>query len=180
MNLPKNYTVPEGLKTFLSSIKSEIGDPRNRNTESCNLPIDEQEALKTLSRLQKEKQIVIKACDKGAGLIKLDYPEYMKACYKHLSSTNPEQSPYYSQVDGLEVERTKTKIETILKDAIQNNIITMDEYEGIIAYDKEPGRFYCNFKVHKQHEQNKAPPERPIISGSGSITEAPCTASIQF
>ena len=95
----------------------------------------------------------------------------MKACYKHLSSTNPEQSRYYSQVDGLEVERTKTKIETILKDAIQNSIITKDKYEGMIANYKEPGRFYCNFKIHKQHETNKAPPERPIISGSGSITE---------
>ena len=41
----------------------------------------------------------------------------------------------------------------------------------MIATDKEPGRFYCNFKVHKPHEPNKAPPERPIISGSGSITE---------
>ena len=41
----------------------------------------------------------------------------------------------------------------------------------MIATDKEPGMFYCYFKVHKPHEPNKAPPERPIISGSGIITE---------
>ena len=28
-NLPKNYSVPEGLKVFLSSVKSEILDPKN-------------------------------------------------------------------------------------------------------------------------------------------------------
>ena len=35
--------------------------------------------------------------------------------------------------------------------------------------DKVPSRFYCNFKVHKTYENS--PPIRPIISGSGSITE---------
>ena len=37
--------------------------------------------------------------------------------------------------------------------------------------DKSSGRFYQTFKVHKPHEPNKAPPGRPITSGSGSITE---------
>ena len=36
---------------------------------------------------------------------------------------------------------------------------------------KNPATFYCNFKVHKQQEHNKTPPVRPIISGSGGITE---------
>ena len=35
--------------------------------------------------------------------------------------------------------------------------------------DKEVGRFYCNFKVHKNYDQ--IPPVRPINSGSGSMTE---------
>ena len=95
----------------------------------------------------------------------------MRACYKHLSSTNSENQAYYKQVDSWEVERTQVKIESILKEALQNKTITKDEYDGMIATDKGPGRFYCNFKVHKPHEPNKAPPERPIISGSGSITE---------
>ena len=30
-NLPRNYETPEGLKTYLNSIKSEIMDHRNRN-----------------------------------------------------------------------------------------------------------------------------------------------------
>ena len=39
----------------------------------------------------------------------------------------------------------------------------------MIADDKNAGRFYCNFKVHKEHEH--IPPPRPITSGSGSLTE---------
>ena len=37
--------------------------------------------------------------------------------------------------------------------------------------EKEAAKFYCNFKVHKEHEHMKAPPVRPIISGSGSALE---------
>ena len=39
--------------------------------------------------------------------------------------------------------------------------------------EKQPGKFYCTFKVHKPHTINEASPERPIISGSGSMTENP-------
>ena len=58
-NLPNNYKTPEGLKTFLGSIKSEIMDHRNRNNVKCNLPQDEIQAMQELIRLQKEKKIVI-------------------------------------------------------------------------------------------------------------------------
>ena len=37
--------------------------------------------------------------------------------------------------------------------------------------DKGPGKFYELFKVHKSHIEGEAPPERPIISACGSITE---------
>ena len=47
-NLPKNHKTPKGLKTFLTAIKSEIMDQRNRNKEECNLPVDEIAALKEL------------------------------------------------------------------------------------------------------------------------------------
>ena len=37
--------------------------------------------------------------------------------------------------------------------------------------DKNPSKLYCNFKIHKPHDPLGTPPVRPIISGSGSITE---------
>ena len=57
--------------------------------------------------MQKDKVIGIKACDTGAGIIILNYTDYMKACYSHLSSYQAENKPYYTQVDALEIERTK-------------------------------------------------------------------------
>ena len=72
-NMPKGHTTPEDLKVFLSSVKSELSDPRNINKEGCNLPVNEINALKELIKLQKERVIIIKACDKGAGIMILNF-----------------------------------------------------------------------------------------------------------
>ena len=174
-NLPRNYKSPEGLKTYLNSIKSEITDHRNRNDIQCNLPKDEIEALKELIKRQKNKEIVIKPCDKGAGIIILDYPTYMKACYEHLMSEkvmdNGESKIYYVQVENIELERTKVKIKHLVKEGLENDILTKEESEAMLADEKDAAKFYCIFKVHKEHEPMTAPPPRPIVSGSGSATE---------
>ena len=47
-------------------------DPRNRNEEKCNLPQEEINALKELIKLQKDRNIIIRPCDKGAGIVVLD------------------------------------------------------------------------------------------------------------
>ena len=174
-NLPKNHKVPNGLKTFLGAVKSEILDPKNRNEAKCNLPKDEFEALLKLIQLQKECKIMIKPCDKGAGIIILDYEEYIKACYKHLNAKiigkNGEEENYYTKVDSNSLDLAKTKIKFIIEEGLDNEILSKPEYEAMTAEDKNPGKFYCTFKVHKDHQEGTTPPERPIISGSGSITE---------
>jgi hypothetical protein len=40
-NLPKNYTTPKELKTYLGSVKLELLDPRNINNVKHNLPVEE-------------------------------------------------------------------------------------------------------------------------------------------
>ena len=174
-NLPKNYKTPEGLKTYLGSVKSEIMDHRNRNNVKCNLPQDEIQAMKELIRLQKEKIIVIKPCDKGAGIILLDYTVYMRACYEHLAAEknmgDGEVKRYYIRVKEIELEMTKSKIRNIIQEGFENKILSKEEYEAMSADDKDPAKFYCTFKVHKKHEPMTAPPPRPIVSGSGSVTE---------
>ena len=99
----------------------------------------------------------------------------MRACYSHLTSLQSHNNPYYTQVSELEILRTQNKIESVIQEALENKVITKKEFDGMNADNKEPGRFYCNFKVHKPHEHGKAPPERPIISGSGSLTEGIAT-----
>ena len=168
-NMPKNYNSPEGLKIFLSSIKSEIQDPRNRNAVPCNLPDDEMNALKEINKLQRERQIVVKACDKGAGVIILNFKDYMKTCYNHLSSRQADNKPYYTEVNDIALDIAKNKIKNVLDKGLEEESISKSEYDAMIAENKKPGRFYCNLKVHKPHDH--IPPPRPIISGSESITE---------
>ena len=36
---------------------------------------------------------------------------------------------------------------------------------------KAPGKFYCNFEELKPHNEGTPPPERPIVSGCGSVVE---------
>ena len=174
-NLPKNYQVPDGLKTFLNSVKSEFMDHRNRNQVECNLPQDELNALKQLVKLQVERIITIKPCDKGAGIIILDFKEYMKACYEHLESKlqyeNGQLKNYYSKVHPVALQSAKLKVKRILDQALQDNIISQDEYQAMNAEDGDPAKFYSIFKVHKDHKPNSAPPTRPIISAAGSVFE---------
>ena len=84
-NLPKNHSIPDGLKVFLKSVKSDFMDPRNRNSIQCNIPQDEILALKELQELQR-KRFFFKPCDKGVGLIIVDFEDYIKSCYEHLTS----------------------------------------------------------------------------------------------
>ena len=174
-NLPKNYKSPEGLKTYLGSIRSELMDHKNRNDVPCNLPQDEVKALRELIKLQKEKIIVIKPCDKGAGIMILDYLVYMRACYEHLMSekilSDGESKKYYCRVDNMDLEYTKVKIRNLVQEGLDNDILSKEEYTAMLADEKEAAKFYCTFKVHKKHEPMTAPPPRPIVSGSGSVTE---------
>ena len=99
----------------------------------------------------------------------------MRACYQHLTSEkimgNGESKQYYLKVDDIELDRTKSKIRCVVQEGLDNDILSKEEYESMIADDKEAAKFYCTFKVHKSHEPMIAPPPRPILSGSGSATE---------
>ena len=121
-------------------------DHRNRNNISCNLPQDEIQAVKDLIKLQKEKVIVIKPCDKGAGIIILDYPVYMRACYEHLASEkiigDEGTKKYYSRVEKIELEKSKSKIRNLVQEGFDNDILNKEEYNAMISDDTEAAKFY--------------------------------------
>ena len=150
-------------------------EPQNRNNCRPNLPPDEIEALSQLIKLQRDRTITIKPCDKGAGVIILDFEEYVRSCESHLQSEQKQpdgsNKPYYMKVGEDTFEEAKEKITKLLEEAFENEYISKDEFEAMQPGEKGPARFYQLFKVHKPHEPGMAPPERPIISGSGSITE---------
>ncbi len=170
-NFPKKYRSPQGLKDCLAAVKSELVDPKNRHKVKPNLPEDEIQALKMLIRLQKERQIVIKPCDKGAGILILDFKEYMRACIEHLESKTQTGKSYYKEVDEGALGEAREQIDRLIEEGLNNDIISKEEYNAMKPQEIKPGRFYALFKVHKQHEIGKAPPPRPIVSASGSLTE---------
>ena len=113
--------------------------------------------------------------DKGGGLIILNTDEYLRSCHAHLSSvrTNEDgsESPYYRRVEADILDEAKTEILSVLKDGKDKGIISDVEFQVMDPTDKGQACFYETFKVHKSHEPGRAPPERPIISGSGSFTK---------
>ena len=119
-NLPVKHPTPANLKICLNATKSEILDPLNRNKVRLNLPPEEIEALGELIRLQKEKVITIKPCDKGAGIIILNFDDYLKSCNDHLASKqkqeNGEFKNYYCKVESDMLETTKEKIVHLIEE----------------------------------------------------------------
>ena len=159
----------------MESVKSGIRDPKNRRQVKSNLPKEELEALKELIKLQKDRKIVIKQCDKGAGLVILNFDDFMKAADDHLTETMEDEEgnskPYYKEVTEVHLDRARYNILQLVQSGYDNEIISKDEFEAMCPESKTASKFYCNFKIHKPH--NHIPPVRPIVSGSGSLVENP-------
>ena len=106
----------------------------NRNKVRPNLPPDEFQGLKDLVMLQKERIITIKPCDKGAGVIILDFEAYMSSCYKHLSSEQKQEDgntkQYYAKVDDTLVEM-KEVINKLLEEGYENKYLTISPHTNI-------------------------------------------------
>ena len=84
-------------------------DPKNISKVQSDLPDDEEEALKILIKLQKDRKIVIKPHDKGAEIIILNFDDYINACEDHLNSKTPTGEDYYKEINLSDIERAKEK-----------------------------------------------------------------------
>ena len=97
---------------------------------------------------------------------------YLNSCIKHLESTAETGENYYKRADNTVLTEAKQNIEIIVREGLDNEILSRDEFEAMMpAENISPGRFYANFKVHKEYEHGTAPPERAIVSCSGTFTE---------
>ena len=155
-NLTKNHRIPKELKSWLNAMRSEIMDPKNRNQVKCNLPVEEINALTELIKLQRERVIIINPCDKGSGIIIMDFQMYMHACYEHLLTKqrqeNGEMLDCYTKVEDLEVLRSTAKIEKVIQEGLDKEILNEEEANAMNPNLKGLAKFYVNFKVHKPHE----------------------------
>ena len=115
----------------------------------CNLPQDDLNALQDLINLQKERKVVLKACNKRAGIIIINLNDYVKACNTHLLSETIDGQTYYSEVNELDIEKVKGGKQSILKEGLAKRKKQIrNKFDAMCMESKGPGRFYCNFKVH--------------------------------
>ena len=110
-NFLKNYNAPNWVKTYVNSVRSELFDYKNRNKSKKNIPPEEVEALSQLIKLQRERKIIIKPSVKGAGVLTLDFVDYIEACKDQLESeqkdTGGNNQKYYLEVGTKELEEAK-------------------------------------------------------------------------
>ena len=99
----------------------------------------------------------------------MNFKDYMKTCYHHLTSRQADDKPHYTEVDDIALDLAKNEIYNIFDRGLDDEIISKSEHDAMIAENKKPGCFYCNLKVHKPHDH--IPPPRPLTRGSESITE---------
>ena len=59
--------------------------------------------------------------------------------------------PYYQKVDKETVESVKTVISKHLKEGLEKEFISKDEFNAMDPVDKTAAKFYEIFKVHKEH-----------------------------
>jgi hypothetical protein len=142
-NLPPKSS--QTLQNFLTGIKSEMmGTAPNKSRP--NISVSESEALKSLINLQKTCQIVIKPCDKGAGIFICNFKDYIKHCEDHLTSTTENGQRYYKEIAISELDDAKQKIATTLKKALEKDEITRSEYNAMSPLEKGPAKYILRKK----------------------------------
>jgi hypothetical protein len=141
-NLPPKGGSP--LNNFLVGVKSELTGT-HFNKFKPNISKSENEALKSIIKLQKDQKIVIKPCDKGDGIIICNYNDYVSSCETDLNSKSATNQPNYSKITASDLEEAKSKIKETLYIAHRNELITNVEYRELLPTDKKPGKFYQIF-----------------------------------
>ncbi|KAJ1164219.1 hypothetical protein NDU88_004664 [Pleurodeles waltl] len=116
-----------------------------------------------LQRLQKDKHITVKPCDKGGGIVLLE-----TETYKSKIQTMLNQSDYYQKIGNNWHERVKKEITSISGEALENGIICQQEFQYLNPVKTRTPVFYGVPKIHKNKTD---PPMRPIVSTVGALTE---------
>ena len=80
------------------------------------------------------------------------FEDCIKASYNHLLSSVPGETlsketkqMFCTTVNEFALEDAKDKTNTTLKEAFEQNIITIEELSGMSPDNENPSKFYCNF-----------------------------------
>ena len=138
----------KGLETFLTGTKSEFNGTA-LNDARPNIPQEEAEALTQLVNLQKSCQIILKPCDKGAGIIICNYDDYVASCESHLDEKLGDNTPYYKQIGRAAVQDIKSEIKTTIKAALNKSEIEKEIYAELDPSQKIQADFTRSLRFTK-------------------------------
>ena len=161
-SLPTNEivaNVEQAIKALPKEQADTIRAKVSLTLQNAKIPEDnlsKQERI-SLTKLQKDKSVMILPADKGRTTVILDKSDYVKKCYEHIDN-----GPY-KRLKRDPTETIKKDTRTILLTLNREGFIADMLYYKLRPSDTPPPRFYGLPKVHKQ-----GIPIRPIVSCTGT------------
>uniref|UniRef100_A0A803JYE2 Helix-turn-helix domain-containing protein n=1 Tax=Xenopus tropicalis TaxID=8364 RepID=A0A803JYE2_XENTR len=125
-----------------------------------NLTVGETRALRSLST---NRQIVIKAADKGGSVVVMDAGRYEREIMRQLSDTDT-----YTPLDKDPTDYFQKLLGDLLSEGLSTGILSNKEYDYLHCTNPTIPIFHTLSKVHKSLEDVKG---RPIVAGIGSLNE---------
>ena len=109
----------------------------------------------------------------------MDTEDYKSVCYKQLQATytgsDGTQHPYYRLTCHQVLNHQLAIAKDLVQEGVEAGFIHPDDAKSMIPEEASPGRYYGLVKNHKEQHTWAAgqtiPPLRPVVSGSGSISE---------
>uniref|UniRef100_A0A8C5PDK2 Reverse transcriptase domain-containing protein n=1 Tax=Leptobrachium leishanense TaxID=445787 RepID=A0A8C5PDK2_9ANUR len=120
----------------------------------------ERQALKDL---RENKSLTLKPTDKGGALVIMNQVDYVKEVNRQLNDTDT-----YSVSHVGEVIQLEKLIDTVISEALTQNIIDEDLYKYLKKEHAILPVFYVLPKIHKSLEN---PPGRPIVASTDSVLQ---------
>ena len=123
----------------------------------------------TISKLSKNKRIVILRQDKGKGVVLINRSKYIEKCLSQL------ETPNFTKLTSDPTITIETKVQNVLKEIKKD--IGKETYDKIYPSGSNPGKFYGTAKIHKLSEDDEKSmmnvdklPLRQIVSNISTAT----------
>ena len=160
------FNLDKQLQHLTNKEKDELKTNLRKTCENYYNTKNPNNINKIISKLSKNKNVVVMKQDKGRGVVLIDRAKYVEKVLEILNTDNFQE---------LTVDKTKSVEESIQRALLSiKKAIGETDYNKIYPSGSQPGKFYGTAKVHKikPYEQDKIGklPIRPIISNVGTAT----------
>jgi hypothetical protein len=135
------------LETFYRAVKNDLIKINRGGSKLTpdNLNKKEREFLK---KLKDNPHITIKKADKGSAVVVMNTSDYLREGYQQLNDRQ-----FYQKLDSDPTGNIATKINKVIQEMVDRNLITPKMASFLIIDKPKPGRFYLLPKIHKKVSQ---------------------------